>query len=168
VGRVLRSLDGAQNTGASIVAPTEREDGHCCLPNCSLSPNLRDVRHAQQCSASRRRATTKLLLASRDEDGLATDPARILGGEEDGDRADIVGLADAAERGLRFNRFLEVAAGDPRGVETFGLDHAGIQRVDADLSRAEFFRIPPLSATSSTVARRKFPLTRRQCRHCFP
>jgi hypothetical protein len=39
-------------------------------------------------------------LAARDEDGLAGDPARILGGKKHCDGTDVVGLANAAQRGL--------------------------------------------------------------------
>ena len=35
-------------------------------------------------------------VAAGDEEGLAGDPARILGGEKEGDGTDVVGLTDAA------------------------------------------------------------------------
>ena len=48
-------------------------------------------------------------------------------------------LADAAERGLRDGALFEVRADEARSVYAFGFDHAGIDGVDADLPRAQFF-----------------------------
>src|SRR5205809_7682364 len=59
-----------------------------------------------------------------DVDGFAGDPAGLGGRQEDGDRADIVRLADPAQRRRRYDLLLEVAADEPRRVHAFGLDHA--------------------------------------------
>src|SRR5260221_6248376 len=75
---------------------------------------------------------------ARDMDRLAGDPAGLGRRQEDCHRADIAGLADAAKRRLRLDLLSEVAAGDPRRVHAFGLDHAGVERVDTDLARPQF------------------------------
>jgi hypothetical protein len=64
-------------------------------------------------------------VAAGDEEGLADDPARILGGKKDRDGADVVGLTDAAQRRLRFHGFLKVRSGDAGGMKAFRFDHAG-------------------------------------------
>src|SRR5437899_1775612 len=65
-------------------------------------------------------------VAAGDEEGLAGDPARILGGKKDRDGADVVGLTDAAQRRLRFHRFLKVRAGDAGRMKAFRFDHARV------------------------------------------
>ena len=45
-------------------------------------------------------------MAAGDEEDLAGDPARILGGKKDCDGTDVVGLTDPAQRRLRFHGFL--------------------------------------------------------------
>jgi len=87
--------------------------------------------------------STKLIIddsviAAGDEEGFAGDPAGIAGSEERGHRGDVLRLADAAERSICFDLFLEIAAMDASAVQTFGLDHAGVDGIDADLARAEF------------------------------
>ena len=82
----------------------------------------------------------RLAEAAAGADQFAGDPLGVVGGEEGGDAGDVVHLADAAERGLRDGSLLEVGADEARGVYAFGLDHAGVDGVDADLLRAEFFR----------------------------
>ena len=54
--------------------------------------------------------------------------------QEDRDGGNIAGLTDASERGLGDRSRLEVRAEKAGTVRAFGLDHAGIQRIDADLS----------------------------------
>jgi hypothetical protein len=73
-------------------------------------------------------------------DGLAVDPDGVVGGEEGGDAGDVAGLADAAERGRASHFLLEVAADEAGGVDAFGLDHAGVERVDANLAGSELLR----------------------------
>jgi hypothetical protein len=68
------------------------------------------------------------------------DPAGILGGEEDGDRTDVGGVTDAAQRRLRLDRFVEVHANETGGVNAFGFDHARIQGVHADLAQSKLLR----------------------------
>jgi len=79
-------------------------------------------------------------VAAGDEEGLAGDPARILGGKKDCDGTDVVGLTDAAQRRLRFHGFLKIRSGDAGGMKTFRLDHTGVQRIHPDPARPEFFR----------------------------
>ena len=71
---------------------------------------------------------------------FAGDPLGIVRSEERGDTGDIIHLTDAAKRGLRDGAFLEVGADEARGVYAFGLNHAGVDGVDADLFRAQLFR----------------------------
>ena len=47
-------------------------------------------------------------------------------------------LADPAERSLRLDLLAHLALGDPGRVDALGLDHARVDRVDADLPRAQF------------------------------
>src|ERR1700739_2521342 len=55
-----------------------------------------------------------------------------------GARRNIVGLADATERGLRFDPLPEVACDETAGMRAFRFDHAGIDGIDADLARPQF------------------------------
>src|SRR5439155_7326226 len=50
----------------------------------------------------------------------------------------VVGLTDAAERRLRFDPFTEVGFEVASGMNSFGFDHAGVERVYANLAGAEF------------------------------
>src|SRR3954452_20808764 len=82
-----------------------------------------------------------LAVAAAGEDGLAGEPAGVVGGEEYGDVGDVLGLAEAAEWRGGHGPLLEVGcavlAEDACGVGAFGFDHAGVQGVDANLLRAE-------------------------------
>jgi hypothetical protein len=53
-------------------------------------------------------------------------------------RSDIAGLADPAERSLGFDLLTHLAFGNARSIRSFGLDHAGVHAVDANLARPEF------------------------------
>src|SRR5262245_57601629 len=64
-------------------------------------------------------------------DGLAGDVARIVRGEEDRDRGDLVGLTDAAERRAREQPALGLLVGRDR-LEDIGHDRAWADRVDPD------------------------------------
>src|ERR1700693_1864977 len=75
--------------------------------------------------------------AAADADQLAGDPLGVVGSEEGGDAGNIIHLTDAAERGLRDDSRLEVGPDEACGVYAFGVDHAGIDGVDADLLRAK-------------------------------
>src|ERR1043166_5219869 len=77
---------------------------------------------------------------SSDVDGLSGDPRRVRRRKEGGDRGDVLGLADAAQRRLRFGLLAHLALGDAGSVDAFGFDHAGIDRVDSNAARAEFLR----------------------------
>jgi len=69
---------------------------------------------------------------------LAAEPAGVSGGEEGHGCGDILGLSDAAEWRFVFDLLLEVAADEACGVDAFGFDHAGVDGVDANLTRAKF------------------------------
>ena len=64
-------------------------------------------------------------MAAGDEEGLAGDPARILGGKKDCDGTDVVGLTDAAQRRLRFHGFLKIRSGDAGGMKAVAQAHEG-------------------------------------------
>src|SRR5262249_12186595 len=74
---------------------------------------------------------------TRDDQRFARDPRRIVGGQKDGGRSDVLCSADPAQRRLRLRVPLEVAADDPRAMGPFRLDHAGIDRIDANLARSQ-------------------------------
>jgi AraC family transcriptional regulator of adaptative response/methylated-DNA-[protein]-cysteine methyltransferase len=85
-------------------------------------------------------------------DELPGQPVGIVGGEESGDvwRCPVVGRCGQAE--FRFSLLLKVAADEAGGVHAFGFDHAGVQRVDANLAGAE------LAGQSATVMESTAPL----------
>jgi hypothetical protein len=51
------------------------------------------------------------------------------------DRGDVADFTGAGEQGLLIEGLLEVRTDHTAGVRAFRLDHAGIQRIDADLPR---------------------------------
>lgn len=104
-----------------------------------------------------------LLTTAGDDQSFAGDPRRIGRSEERGGRRDVVHLADATERSLRFDLFAEVAFMESGSVQAFGDDHAGVDGVDADPMpgdsrqaawvRAEAERValaPPITAADSS------------------
>src|SRR5688500_11478677 len=105
----------------------------------SSAPTVRGVKRLLIRNRSAAKTWCSLHAAS-DEDHLTRDPPGIVGGEEYSDGADVFRLPDAAQRSLRRDDFRHVRGADARGVKTFGLYHAGAQRVHADLFRTEFFR----------------------------
>src|SRR5438105_4150931 len=78
-----------------------------------------------------------LAKATGSEKLLAGEPGGVFRRQKDRDGGNIAGLTDASEWGLGDRSRLEVRADNARAMRAFGLDHAGIQRVDADLLRAE-------------------------------
>src|SRR6266853_3928708 len=71
---------------------------------------------------------------------FARDPLRIGGSQKERGGRDVLGLANSAQRRLRFYLLAEIALGYAGGVKSFRLDHSRVQRVDADLPRSQFFR----------------------------
>ena len=69
---------------------------------------------------------------------LAGKPCGVVRSKEDRDGGDITPLADASKRGMGDRSRFKLRTDDAGAVRAFGLDHAWIQRVDADLFRAEF------------------------------
>src|SRR6476619_766132 len=67
--------------------------------------------------------------------GVASDPTRVLRGQERHNRADIVGLADPLERLHAENERLALIGLDE--VRHVGVDHARRDRVNADAPRPE-------------------------------
>ena len=82
----------------------------------------------------------RLAITAGDEVCLAGDPAGIFGREEDGNRTDVVRLPDATERRLCDGGCVKVRADEARGVRAFRFHQTRVDRVHADLSRAEFLR----------------------------
>src|SRR5664280_663688 len=81
---------------------------------------------------------TELAKPAADVERLAGDPPGVRGGEECDRRRDVLRLANAAQwdgcrEGLEF-------INDSRRARALGFDRAGIDRVDPDLARPEFFR----------------------------
>src|SRR5262249_42118603 len=66
------------------------------------------------------------------------DPLRIGRCQKHRSRRDVFRLADAAERSLGFDLLAKVTLCDPGRVKSFGLDHSGVDRIDANLTRAQF------------------------------
>ena len=69
---------------------------------------------------------------------LAGEPSRVVRSKEYSDRGDVADFTGAGEQGLLIEGLLEVRTDHTAGVRAFRLDHAGIQRIDADLPRSEF------------------------------
>src|SRR5580658_2395994 len=100
----------------------------CCSPT-SLGPCADGVwRRANACG----------LEAAGDGENFAGHVFGVGRSEIDGSGGDVVGLADEAQRGLRLNKFAEITFHEACGVDAFGLDHPGVDGIDADLARAEF------------------------------
>src|SRR4051812_35327950 len=76
--------------------------------------------------------------SARGDEVFAREPAGLVTGEEDGNGGDVVGFAEAAERGAGDRLPFEIAAHDSGRVRALGLDPAGVDRVDPDLTRAQF------------------------------
>lgn len=83
---------------------------------------------------------------------LAGDAGRAFGGEEGDDRGDLLDLADAAHRGGGFDPGAQFAFMKARRLHAFGHDHAGIDRVDADLARASSFDSTSMIASADALA----------------
>ena len=76
------------------------------------------------------------------EELLAGEPGGVVGGEEDSDVGNVLGLTDAAERRGGDSPLGEVGFGvlaeDAFGVCAFGFYKAGVEGVDANFACAEF------------------------------
>src|SRR5205814_10377514 len=79
----------------------------------------------------------KLPVPARDVQRFAGDPRRVGRRQEHGRGRDVLRLPDPPQRRLRLDLLAEVTLGDPGGVYASGLDHAGVDRIDADLARPE-------------------------------
>src|SRR5262245_4068705 len=75
---------------------------------------------------------------ARDHQRLAGDPRGIVPrGQEHYGRRDIVRLADAAQWSGRFDLLAKIAFVKTLRMQAFGLDHARVDRVHSDATRAE-------------------------------
>src|SRR6202040_910328 len=72
------------------------------------------------------------------DDALAGDPLCVVGCKEGYDGGDVVDAACATEGSLRDEGLLEVGPDEACGLRAFGIDNAGVDGVDADLTRAKF------------------------------
>src|ERR1022692_5020982 len=77
-------------------------------------------------------------IAAGHEEGSTGDPAGIRRSKKCRHGGDVLRLADAAQRSLRLDLFAEVALSDAGGMDALGLNHAGIDGIDANLPRAKF------------------------------
>src|SRR5439155_4090383 len=91
---------------------------------------------ASRQAASARRSTK----AAGDDKVFSGDPRRIRGREEHSGWGDVLHLSDAAQGGLRFELLAKITLVQSGGTDAFGLDHAGIDGVDPDVSRPKFLR----------------------------
>jgi hypothetical protein len=69
---------------------------------------------------------------------LAREPARIIRCEKPSDGGDVAHQPGASQWRLRNQILLQVRAQYASAAHPFGLDHTGVDRVDADLLRPEF------------------------------
>src|SRR6478735_3996223 len=78
--------------------------------------------------------------AAGDEERLAGDPGGIVGSEEDGDGADVIGLADAPQGCGGDDGLVKIGADEAGRMHALGFDHARVERIDADFAGAELLR----------------------------
>src|SRR5712664_338859 len=81
-----------------------------------------------------------LALPASENQGLASDPACVTGGEENRSASDVLRLRNSPKRSLGLDHLAEIALRKSHGVQAFSFHHAWIERVDADLLWAQFFR----------------------------
>src|SRR5436189_4748730 len=104
--------------------------GECCFEAGATGG---DQFSSNRCPSSARQDLLVLTHAPRDEVTLAGDPGRIGRGEKNGSRCNVLRLADATKRSLGFNLFAHVALWNSGGVQSFGFDHAWIDRINANI-----------------------------------
>src|SRR5436190_12887847 len=80
----------------------------------------------------------RLTEAASDTQRFARDPLRIRRSEKDRGGSDVLRLADAAKRSLRFNAFAKIALVEARCAHSLRFHHAGIDGVNADFARPQF------------------------------
>jgi hypothetical protein len=79
-----------------------------------------------------------LAYAAGSEKLLSREPSGVIRGQKHRDRCNIADDAGAPERSLCDQLFLQVGADDASAVCAFGLNHTGIDCVDADLLWSQF------------------------------
>ncbi len=91
---------------------------------------------SRRCGCELRDGDVPFVLAktARGEKKFASEQARIVGGEKDGDRSDVSGLTGTAERSHGFAIALPFTTDETDGVGAFSLDEAGVDGVDADVA----------------------------------
>src|SRR5262245_4448673 len=105
---------------------------------------LRDAAGGAPAARPERRALSVVLLSgnllpqtARHQQRLAGHVLRVGRCQIDRSRRDVVRLPHASEPHLSLDRLLEVATDETARTRAFGLDHAGVDRVHANLARAE-------------------------------
>src|ERR1700743_539867 len=83
---------------------------------------------------------SKLPKAATCEQLLARQPTRIIRSQENRDRSDIARLPKPTQRRLAHRDRGEIRLCESGAFGAFRHDHAGIDRIDADLPRAELAR----------------------------
>src|SRR6266567_4393804 len=91
-----------------------------------------------QPSLSQPTSLCRLTEAASDTQCFARDPPGIRRSEKDRGGSDVLGLADAAKRSLRFNAFAKIALVEARCAHSLRFHHAGIDGVNADFARPQF------------------------------
>src|SRR5437773_9932734 len=76
---------------------------------------------------------------ARDTQRFAGDPRGIGRSEKDRRRSNVLRLADAAQRCLCFNAFAEIALVEAGCAHSLRFHHTGIDGMDPNFARAEFF-----------------------------
>ncbi len=90
--------------------------------------------------------------AAGGDDAFAGQPAGLIGGEEDGDLADVVRLADAAERRLAATSCFSISLPITPSVWVPSVSTPpGADRVDADFARAELARRARVTESSAPL-----------------
>src|SRR5262245_58615535 len=105
---------------------------------------LRDAAGGAPAARPERRALSVVLLSgnllpqtARHQQRLAGHVLRVGRCQIDRSRRDVVRLLHASERHLSLDRLLEVTTDEAPRSRSFGLDHARVDRVHANLARAE-------------------------------
>src|SRR6266851_5749655 len=77
-------------------------------------------------------------ITAGDEERFTGDPRRICRGKKSHGRSDVLGLADASQRSLRFNVLAEVALSDSSRMSPLSLDNPWVDGIHANVPWAQF------------------------------
>src|SRR5260370_39843166 len=77
-------------------------------------------------------------ITAGDEERFPRDPRRICRRKKSHGRSDVLGLADASQRSLRFNVLAEVALSDSSRMSPLSLDNSWVDGIHANVPWAQF------------------------------